>query len=114
MWRNVGCFLGLVSLILTHLVFHFPCRYKIWHYTGKLLHEKTVGELWEVGLSKKNFFLDTIFYAENIGKSVKLRLLDYYEANEVTGFFLFIRLSGSRFKTIYSRNQLSVTRPSRP
>lgn len=22
--------------------------YKIWHYTGKLLHEKTVGELWEV------------------------------------------------------------------
>ena len=55
-WRNVGCFLGLVSLILTHLVFHFPCRYKIWHYTGKLLHEKTVGELWEVGLSKKRFF----------------------------------------------------------
>ncbi|CAH3105852.1 unnamed protein product [Porites lobata] len=22
--------------------------YKIWHYTGKLLHEKSVGELWEV------------------------------------------------------------------
>ena len=55
-----------------------------------------------------------MFYAENIGKSVKLRLLDYYEANEVTGVFLFIRLSGSRFKAMYSRNQLSVTRPLRP
>lgn len=63
---------------------------------------------------KKEYFLDTIFYAENIGKSVKLRLLDYYGANEVTGVFLFIRLSGSQFKAMYSRNQLSVTRPPRP
>ena len=47
-------------------------------------------------------------------KSVQQRLLDYYGANEVTGVFLFIRLSGSRFKAIYSRNQLSVTRPPRP
>jgi hypothetical protein len=37
-----------LSACLIWTIFLF--RYKIWHYTGSLLHEKSVSELWEVCL----------------------------------------------------------------
>ena len=70
----------------------FIFRYKLWHYTGKLLDERRVSELWEV--KHLSLLMCTMIYTIDIFQSIN---------------FFFGRLSGNLFQMESLRSQLLTT-----